>query len=80
VNHTCLDNRRRPDRVDRVRKAGQAVAYQHQHIADRAVLDLGEDRSQYLVPSPPSPTHRPRMSKCPSAITASAIWTGRLAT
>ena len=29
--------------------------------------------SQYFAPSPPSPIHRPRMSRCPSAGTATAM-------
>jgi hypothetical protein len=36
--------------------------------------------SQYLAPSPPVPTHKPRMSRLPSTLTPIAAYTGRLAT
>jgi hypothetical protein len=36
--------------------------------------------SQYLAPSPPVPTHNPKMSRCPSTLTPIAVYTGRLAT
>jgi len=36
--------------------------------------------SQYLAPSPPVPTHGPKMSRLPSTVTPIAAYTGRLAT
>jgi hypothetical protein len=37
-----LGHRPEPDRRDRVRQAGEAVADDHAHVLDAAVLELGE--------------------------------------
>jgi hypothetical protein len=42
VHDAGLVIRGRPHRLDRVRQTGQAVADDHAHIGDTAVLDLGE--------------------------------------
>src|SRR3954466_227978 len=48
MNHTRLDNRPRPHRVDRIRQPFEAVAHHDAHIEGAAVLDLGQHRQPEL--------------------------------
>jgi hypothetical protein len=48
VDHTGLDNRARPDGLDRIGQALQPVADEHEHVLDAAVLNLGEDTQPVL--------------------------------
>ena len=56
MDDTRLHDRLLPYGADRVGQALQAVADQQAHVADAAVLDLGQHAQQYLAPpSPCSP-------------------------
>jgi hypothetical protein len=43
MQHARLHDRQRPDVVDRLDQAAQAVADKEQHVVDAAVADLGKD-------------------------------------
>ena len=58
----------------RLRQPLQAVADDDQTVLGAPVLISDNTRIQYLAPSPSpcSPAHSPRMSRCPLTVTASA--------
>ncbi|GAU71480.1 putative transposase [Streptomyces sp. NBRC 110611] len=70
VNDAELDHGLREDSIDRLRQSFETVADEHEHTADSAALQLGEDVLPVFDALAAAPAHRPKTSRWPSQVTA----------